>query len=160
MNKKEFAELKKSLLTELNGTVLNYLRESKNDMLRLTDQVLEICHRTDELDDFKGKTVVHQVALKKEVGVLQNEVEAMKAMLSKTNTSLDTISKKLEKLQSIPVADDPKEKQQCGDGDGNDASSNNNNNSNDGCSSNNNNNNGNNNNNNNNKTKQPENNWL
>ena len=151
MNKKEFAELKKSLLTELNGTVLNYLRESKNDMLRLTDQVFEICHRTDELDDFKGKTVVHQVALKKEVGVLQNEVEAMKAMLSKTNTSLDTISKKLEKLQSIPVADDPKEKQQCGDGDGNDASNNNNNNnSNDGCSSNNNNNNGNNNKNNNN----------
>ena len=85
MNKKELTELKKSLLTELNGTVLNYLRESKNDMLRLTDQVLEICHRTDELDDFKAKTVVHQVALKKEVGVLQNEVEAMKAMLSKTS---------------------------------------------------------------------------
>ena len=146
MNKKELTELKKSLLTELNGTVLNYLRESKNDMLRLTDQVFEICHRTDELDDFKGKTVVHQVALKKEVGMLQNEIEAMKAILSKTNTSLDTISKKIAKLQSIPVADDPKEKQQCGDGDGNDASSNNNNNnSNDGCSSNNNNNNSNNN---------------
>ena len=102
MNKKDFAELKKSLLTELNGTVLNYLRENKNDMLRLTDQVFEICHRTDELDDFKAKTVVHQVALKKEVGVLQNEVEAMKAMLSKTNTSLDTISKKIREATIYP----------------------------------------------------------
>ena len=93
MNKKDLNELKsyKKDLNELKNHIADYQAFTK-------DAVKSVFDKLSEMEDFKRKTVIHQVAIKKEMGLLQDDVEAMKAKLSETFVFLDTISTKLEKL--------------------------------------------------------------
>ena len=71
-----------------------------NDLQVTKEEVKNVLKKLSEMEDFKGKTVIHQVAIKKEMGALQSEMEAMKAKLSETCVFLDTISTEMEKLRT------------------------------------------------------------
>ena len=95
MNKKDLNELKsyKKDLNELKNHIADYQAFTK-------DAVKSVFDKLGEMEDFKRKTVIHQVAIKKEMGLLQDDVEAMKAKLSEIFVFLNTISTKLDKLSA------------------------------------------------------------
>ena len=109
MSKKDLKELKgyKKDLTELKSYIADFmtavsddLQVTKDAVKSIKEAVKSVFDKFSEMEDFKEKTVIHQVATKKRMGVLQDEVEAMKAKLSETCVFLDTISTKLEKLSA------------------------------------------------------------
>ena len=98
MNKdpNELKSYKKDL-NELKNHIADYQAFTK-------DAVKSVFDKLSEMEDFKRKTAIHQVAIKKEMGLLQDDVEAMKAKLSETFVFLDTISTKLDKLSATQAS--------------------------------------------------------
>ena len=72
MNKKE--------LNELKNDIADYQAFTK-------EAVKSVFDKLSEMEDFKGKTVIHQVSLKKEVGELQRDQKQIRedSMLAKTD---------------------------------------------------------------------------
>ena len=59
-----------------------------------------------EMEDFKEKTVVHQVSFTTQIKALHSEIETLKKVLNETSVSLRGINEKIEKMNPVTEADE------------------------------------------------------
>ena len=89
-----------------NSLFLNKLKEEVSGRMKSTLEDIEpLLKVIKELEDFKEKTVVHQVTFMTQIRTLQNQIDTLKTALNETSISLQAINEKIEKMNPVTEAE-------------------------------------------------------
>ena len=91
MNKKEVKEFK----DEMKNIQEQIRQEVCASMKGMLEDIKPLFKVMNEMEDFKEKTVTHQVTFKKQVQAIQSEMENLRKALNETSASLIAINEKI-----------------------------------------------------------------
>ena len=100
MNKKELKEFK----DEMKNIQEQIRQEVCASMKGMLEDIKPLFKVMNEMEDFKEKTVTHQVTFKKQVQAIQSEMENLRKALNETSASLLAINEKVAKINPIDDA--------------------------------------------------------
>ena len=91
MNKKELKEFK----DEMKNIQEQIRQEVCASMKGMLEDIKPLFKVMNEMEDFKEKTVTHQVTFKKQVQAIQGKMENLRKALNETSASLIAINEKI-----------------------------------------------------------------
>ena len=86
--------MNKKVLKEINDEISAKFKGIREDITPLIKKMYE-------MEDFKGKTVAHQVTLKKQVQAIQGEMENLRKALNETCDSLQAMNEKIAEMNPV-----------------------------------------------------------
>ena len=86
MNQKFLKQIKDEISTRFKG---------------MMEDIKPLYKRMNEMEDFKEKTVAHQVTLKKQVQAIQGEMENLRKALNETCDALQAMNEKIAEMNPV-----------------------------------------------------------
>ena len=86
----------------MNQRILKEVKDEISARFKgMMDDIKPLYKRMNEMEDFKEKTVAHQVTLKKQVQAIQGEMENLRKALNETCDSLQAMNEKIAEMNPV-----------------------------------------------------------